>query len=123
MVPVHHVQNHVVEDSIGVVVILVRTVDPVPAAKFRLVDVQENQIEHVLYLVILVPEENIDLHVIHAVHVHRVVLAKRLQLRVHRHQILFVKQKHIRVPVPMVQERQDLLLGVLAVHHAMVIIN
>ena len=80
VVPVHHVQNHVVEDSIGVVVILVRTVDPVPAAKFRLVDVQENQIEHVLH-------------------------------------------QHIRVPVPMVQERQDLLLDVLVVHRAIVIIN
>ena len=71
----------------------------------------------------LVLEEDIDLHVKHAVHVHLVVLAKRLQLRVHRHQILFVKQKHTRVTVPMVQERQDLLLDALVVHRAIVIIN
>ena len=57
VVPVQHVQNHVVEDSIGVVVILVQPVDPAPVAKFRLVDVQENQIEHVLHqhIHVLVP--------------------------------------------------------------------
>ena len=77
VVPVHHVQNHVVEERIGVVVILVRPVDPVPVVKFRLVDVQENQIEHVLH-------------------------------------------QHTRVLVPVVLERQVLLLDVLDVHHAMV---
>ena len=55
VVPVHHVQIHVVEDSIGLVVILVRTVDPVPVAKLQLVGVQENQIEHVLHQHIRVP--------------------------------------------------------------------
>ena len=77
---VQHVQNHVVEERIGVVVILVRPVDPVPVAKFRPVDVQENQIEHVLH-------------------------------------------QHTRVLVPMVQERQDLILDALVVHRAIVIIN
>ena len=37
--------------------------------------------------------------------------------------VLCVLHQHIRVPVPMVQERQDLLLGVLVVHRAIVIIN
>ena len=57
VVPVHHVQNHVVEERIGVVVILVRPVDPVPVVKFRLVDVQEKQIEHVVHqhIHVLVP--------------------------------------------------------------------
>ena len=80
VVPVHHVQNHVVEERIGVVVILVRPVDLVPVAKFRPVDVQENQIEHVLH-------------------------------------------QHTRVPVPVVLERQDLILDALVVHRAIVIIN
>ena len=69
-----------------------------------------------------VPEQHIDLHVKHVVHVHLVVLAKSLQLRVHRHQILFVKQKHTRVLVPVVLERQD-LLDALVVHRAIVIFN
>ena len=80
-VTVHHVQqNHVVQESIGVDVILVQPVDPVPVVKFRPVDVQENQIEHVLH-------------------------------------------QHTRVLVPMVQERQVLLLDALVVHRAIVIIN
>ena len=80
VVPVHHVQIHVVEERIGMIVILARAVDPVPVVKFRLVDVQENLIEHVLH-------------------------------------------QHTRVLVPMVQERQDLLLDALVVHRAIVIIN
>ena len=36
------------------------------------------------------------------------------------HQILFVRQKHTRVPVPVVMEQQVLLLDVPDVHHAMI---
>ena len=109
-----------VEESIGVVVILVRLVVHAKP-DILLPGVQEKMIEHVLHLVELVPEENIDLHVKHVVHVHHVVLAKRLQLSV-VHQILFVKQKHTRVLVPVVLERQD-LLDALVVHCAIVIFN
>ena len=77
VVPVHHVQNHVVEERIGVVVILVRPVDLVPVAKFRLVDVQENQIEHVLHqhTRVLVPmvQEQQDL-LLDALVVHRAIV-------------------------------------------------
>ena len=117
VVTVQHVQIHVVEDSIGVVVILVRPVDPVPVAKFRPVDVQENQIEHVLHQHTHVPvpvvlERQVlllDVQDVHHAMVHIIYL-----------EVLAWQDQYTRVLVPVVLEVQVILLDVPDVHHAMV---
>ena len=120
VVPVHHVQNHVVEERIGVVVILVRPVDPVPVAKFRPVDVQENQIEHVLHqhtlvLVLEVMEQQVllkDVPDVHHAMVHIIYL-----------EVLAWQDQYTRVLVVQMVLQIHLILHVLVVHRAIVIIN
>ena len=120
-VTVHHVQqNHVVQESIGVDVILVQSVDPVPVVKFRPVDVQENQIEHVLHqhtrvLVPMVQERQVlllDALVANPAIVHIIYL-----------EVLAWQELYTRVLVPVVLEVQVILLDALVVHPAIVIIN
>ena len=120
VVPVYHVQNHVVQERIGVVVILVQPVDPVPVVKFRPVDVQENQIEHVVHQhtrvsVPMVQERQdllLDALVANPAIVHIIYL-----------EVLAWQELYTRVLVPVVLEVQVILLDALVVHPAIVIIN
>ena len=119
VVTVQHVQIHVVEESIGVVVILVRLV---VHAKLDILlpDVLEKMIEHVLHqhtrvLVLEVMEQQVlllDVPDVHHAMVHIIYL-----------EVLAWQEQYTRVLVVQMVLQLHLILHVLVVHRAIVIIN
>ena len=119
VVTVHHVQIHVVEESIGVVVILVRLVVHAKP-DILLPGVLEKMIEHVLHQHIPVPvpvvmEQQVlllDVPDVHHAMIHIIYL-----------EVLAWQDQYTRVLVVQMVLQLHLILHVLVVHRAIEIIN